>query len=120
MILVDSSIWIDHFRKAEPKLVELLGKEAVVVHPYVLGELACGTLRQRKEIISLLHALPQALKVDDDEILFFIEERRLFGRGIGLIDIHLLASCLIGEHQLWTKDRRLKAIAGTMQIAFRV
>ena len=118
MILVDSSVWIDHFRKAEPRLVELLENEAVAVHPFVLGELACGSLKQRKEIISLLHDLPEAPKTEDDELLFFIEERRLSGRGIGLIDVHLLASCLIGSHQLWTKDKRLKAIAGTVRVAF--
>lgn len=119
MILVDTSVWIDHFRKSDARLVGLLEKEEVIVHPFVLGELACGNLKQRKEVISLLHALPSAPRVEDDEILFFIEERKLSGHGVGLIDIHLLASSLIGRHKFWTKDKRLKAIAGTMKVAFR-
>ena len=116
MILVDTSIWIDHFQKSSPKLVHLLEEQQVVVHPFVIGELACGNLKRRKEIISLLHALPSTVRADDDEVLFFIERHNLMGRGIGLIDIHLLASCLLSDCRLWTKDKRLLAAAKDMDI----
>ena len=88
MVLVDTSVWIDHFRKSNRLLSSLLETEAVGIHPFVLGELACGNLHNRKEIIALLHALPFVTKADDDELLFFIERHALMGRGIGLIDIH--------------------------------
>ena len=118
MVLVDTSIWIDHLRKSNRKLSSLLDSEEVIIHPFVLGELACGNLHNRKEIIALLHALPFVSKVDDDELLFFIERHFLMGRGVGLIDIHLLASCHLDSCLLWTRDRRLKTIAGEMKIEF--
>ena len=118
MVLVDTSIWIDHFRKASGRLVSLLEAEEVVLHTFVLGELACGNLSNRKEIIALLHALPDATKVEDDELLLFIERRRLMGRGIGLIDLHILASCCIDSCLLWTRDKRLRVVAKEMNIDF--
>jgi len=111
VILVDTSVWIDHFRKPSSRLAELLNDEIVLVHPLVIGEIACGNLKNRAEIIALLQALPQASKVDDEEILFFIERHNLNGRGVGFIDVHLLASCLLDQSFLWTVDKRLKAIA---------
>ena len=104
MVLVDTSIWIDHFRKANGTLASLLEAEAVVIHPFVLGELACGNLSNRKEIIALLHALPSASKAEDDEILLFIERHHLMGCGIGLMDVHLLASCALDVRLLLTRD----------------
>ncbi|MDA3874034.1 MAG: PIN domain-containing protein [Kiritimatiellae bacterium] len=118
MILVDTSIWIDHFRKISPPLVAQLDAEEVAIHPFVLGELACGNLKNRREIIALLHALPHVTKVRDDEILLFVEQKALMGRGIGLIDIHLLATCLLDRCTLWTRNRRLRALAGEIGIAF--
>ena len=118
MILVDSSVWIDHFRRSSSRLVALLEAEEVCTHPFVIGELACGNLKNRKEIIALLHSLPGVQKADDDEILFFIERHCLNGRGVGLIDLHLLASCLIERCFLWTADKRLRTIAEEMKIAF--
>jgi predicted nucleic acid-binding protein len=118
VVLVDTSVWIDHLRKSSRALSSLLEQEEVVLHPYVLGELACGNLGNRKEIIALLHALPVVSKADDDEILFFIERHALMGRGVGLIDMHLLASCMVGSCLLWTRDRRLKTIAEEMKIKF--
>lgn len=117
MILADTSIWGDHFRKTSRKLVGLLETEDVVIHPFVLGELACGNLANRKEIITLLHALPHVTKVDDDELLLFIEHHRLMARGIGLVDAHILASCRIDTCLLWTRDKRLHALASEMKIA---
>ncbi|MCC5850445.1 MAG: VapC toxin family PIN domain ribonuclease [Verrucomicrobia bacterium] len=119
MILVDTSIWIDHFRKTSPNLVGKLKSEQVVMHDFVLGELACGNLTNRKEIIALLHALPHVNKIQDDEILLFVEQHALMGRGIGLIDIHLLASSILDRCALWTRDKRLLGIAEEMGIAFR-
>ena len=116
MILVDSSVWMDHFRKPIKRLASLLDAEEVCIHPYVIGEIACGNLKNRKEIISLLHALPSVQKADDDEVLFFIERHGLNGRGVGLIDVHLLASCLIDRCHIWTADKRLRTVAEEMQI----
>ncbi len=118
MILVDTSVWIDHFRKPSKPLSALLEAEKVTMHSFVLGEIACGNLKNRKEIIALLHALPSAQKANDDEVLFFIERHKLNGRGIGLIDTHLLASCFIDKHRLWTADKRLLAVAEEMDISF--
>ena len=116
MILVDSSVWMDHFRNPSRRLVALLDAEEACTHPFVIGEVACGNLKNRKEIIALLHALPGVHRADDDEILFFIERQRLNGRGVGLIDIHLLASCLTDHCYLWTADKRLQAVAHQLQI----
>jgi len=110
VILVDSSVWIDHFRKPSSRLVELLNEENVFVHPLVIGEIACGNLKNRTEIIALLHALPLTKKV------FFIEQHKLHGRGVGLIDVHLLASCLLDQIFLWTVDKRLEAIAKQLRV----
>ncbi len=111
MILVDTSVWIDHLRSGNAKLSALLNEGDVAIHPFIIGELACGNLKNRKEIISLLHALPHITKADDDEVLFFIEKHTLMGLGIGLIDCHLLASCKLGKAQLLTKDKRLQNAA---------
>jgi len=115
---VDTSIWIDHFRKASGKLASLLEAEEVAIHPFIIGELACGNLSNRKEIIALLHALPHVPKVEDDEVLLFLQRHALMGRGVGLIDVHLLASCLLDGCPLWTKDKRLRNMADEMEIAF--
>jgi len=111
MVLVDTSVWIDHLRKTSSRLAGLLDDGEVAIHPFVIGELACGNLANRKEILSLLHSLPAVQRVEDDEILFFIEQHSLAGRGLGLIDVHLLASSKMSEHPLWTKDKRLTAAA---------
>jgi predicted nucleic acid-binding protein len=94
----------------------LLEREEGCIHPFVIGEVACGNLKNRKEIIALLHALPGVQKADDDEILFFIERHHLNGRGVGLIDIHLLAACLMSGCSLWTADKRLQTVARELHI----
>jgi predicted nucleic acid-binding protein len=111
MVLVDTSVWIDHLRVGDRKLVRLLEDGEVGVHPLVIGELACGNLRNRREILALLADLPSVERVSDEEVLFFIERHRLSGRGLGLVDVHLLASCAAGEVALWTKDARLMKVA---------
>jgi predicted nucleic acid-binding protein len=118
VVLVDTSVWVDHFRVASGSLASLLEMDEVAVHPFVLGELACGNLANRKEIIALLHALPPVNKVEDDELLLFMERHALMGRGVGLIDVHLLASCHLDGCRLWTKDKRLQALSTEMEIEF--
>ncbi|MEO2048778.1 MAG: type II toxin-antitoxin system VapC family toxin [Pirellulales bacterium] len=116
MILVDSSVWIDHFRSSNGRLVALLESEQVLMHPFVLGEVACGNLQSREEILKLMHALPSVCQAENDEVRILIERHQLHGRGVGLIDVHLLASCLIDHCTLWTNDKRLKTIAAELHI----
>jgi predicted nucleic acid-binding protein len=118
VILVDTSVWIDHFRSRSGLLVKLLDQQRVLLHPFVLGEIACGNLKQRQEIISLLHALPTLQSAGHDDILYFIDHHNLMGRGVGLIDVHLLASCLMQRCLLWTADKRLKAVSQELDTAF--
>lgn len=119
MVLVDTSVWIDHFKKADVQLRELLLDEKVVTHPFVMGELACGNLKNRVEIFSLLKALPQSRVVEHDEVLQFIENKRLMGRGIGLVDMHLLASTVLTKVRLWTADKRLRAISTRLDLLYK-
>jgi len=120
MILVDTSVWIDHLRAGEPALARLLEAGSVLSHPFVIGELACGNLRQRAAILSLLKDLPPARVASDDEALLFIETHTLMGRGIGYIDVHLLAATALTEvSMLWTRDSRLKAAAEALGLAWQ-
>ena len=120
MILVDSSVWIDHLRAGEPALLELLNTGRVLVHPFVIGELACGNLKNRKAVLSLLQDLPAAPVATDEEVLFFIERQGLMGRGIGYVDVHLLSAVFMtGTGRLWTRDRRLRAVAESMRLVFK-
>lgn len=111
MILADTSVWINHFHSRSDRLCRLLEEDRVLVHPFVIGELACGRLRNRAEALSHLQALPQAPKADDGEVLHFIEAHDLAGKGLGLIDTHLLASAHLAHCRLWTADRRLRRVA---------
>ena len=112
MILVDTSVWVDHLRRADAALADLLERGAVLMHPFVVGEIACGSLARRAAVLELLQHLPMAEVADTDEILSFIDRRGLHGQGIGLIDIHLLAStALTAGARLWTRDKRLRAAA---------
>jgi predicted nucleic acid-binding protein len=118
MILVDTSVWIDHLRKGNSRLISLLSNAAVLTHPFVIGELACGNLKNRRRILSLLGNLPTSKMAGDKEVLFFIERNDLMGRGIGYIDMHLLASAsLSGGTGIWTNDRRLKEVAVQLGLA---
>ena len=119
MVLVDTSVWIDHLRKNDQHLRLLLIDGEVVCHPLIIGELVCGNLKNRKEIISLLQALPMAPEIDFEEYLYFVEEHNLFGKGIGYIDIQLLASAKLSQTSLWTLDKRLKAIAVDFGINYK-
>ena len=118
MILVDTYVWIDHLRRGESKLAAALAEEQVLTHPFVIGELACGNLKNRTEVIPLLQRLPQAAVAADAEVLGFIERRGLIGRGIGYLDTHLLASAALSAAKLWTRDKRLAAVATTLELDF--
>jgi len=117
VILVDTSVWIDHLRSGDEQLTALLNSNQVMGHPFVLGELACGNLQNRAEFLVLMADLPQAVTASDTEVLFFIEQHELMGRGIGFVDVHLLASVsLTGAARLWTRDQRLATLAGELGI----
>lgn len=119
MILVDTSVWIDHLRKGTPPLAAALEQGSVLMHPFVLGELACGNLKNRREVLRLLGDLPGAPLATDPEVLDLIERHALMGRGMGYIDAHLLASvALAGTARLWTRDKRLAAVAADLQFAY--
>jgi len=119
VILVDTSVWIDHLRSGEPKLATALEGGRVLMHPHVIGELACGNLENREELLKLLGDLPAAPTATDSEVLGLIERRALMGRGIGYVDVHLLASAALSDvGRLWTRDRRLAAAAKEMELAF--
>ena len=119
MILVDTSVWVDHLRGGAPALAAALEQGSVLMHPFVLGELACGDLKNRGEVLRLLGELPGAQMAMDSEALDFIERRALMGRGMGYIDVHLLASvALSGTARLWTRDKRLAAVAADVGLAY--
>ena len=116
MILVDTSVWIDHLRRGDRELEKLLGEGVVLCHPFVIGELACGNLKNRDEILSLLAALPASAVASHEEGLHVVAHRKLTGKGLGWIDIHLLASALLSKCTLWTKDKALGAVARSLKI----
>lgn len=118
MVLVDTSIWVEHFRYGHNRLVELLDEGRVLIHPFVIGELACGNIRNRDEILALLRALPASAVADIEEVIVFIDTRRLMGKGLGYVDVHLLASATLSNVCLWTKDKPLAVAAAEMDIGF--
>ncbi|MBW2428990.1 MAG: type II toxin-antitoxin system VapC family toxin [Deltaproteobacteria bacterium] len=119
MVLVDTSIWVTHLRQGSRQLESLLMDAEVMCHPFIIGELACGNLRNRSEIISLLQSLPMVPTIEFDEFLFFIDKNRLMGKSIGFVDVHLLASAQLTGIPLWTADKRLKSSADQLKLAFK-
>lgn len=117
-VLVDTSVWIDFLSKKEPTMKKLLVENRVSIHPFIIGEIACGSLKNRVEILSLLQSLPQIQISQHEEVLFMLETRKLFGKGVGWVDLHLLSAALIAEMPLWTKDKRLHAISKECQAAY--
>jgi predicted nucleic acid-binding protein len=111
VILVDTSVWVEHLRRGLPRLATLLQDGKVLIHPWVIGELACGNLRNRGDVLELLQGLPAAVVASDSEVLLLIEREQLMGLGIGYVDAHLLASAKLSHTKLWTQDRRLAALA---------
>lgn len=115
MILVDSSVWVDHFRRTDHRLVRLLEAGEVFTHPLIIGELACGNLASRHTTLELLHALPKADEASTDEVLTLIERGRLHGTGLGVVDVHLLAAMLLSDAELWTRDHSLAKAAARLR-----
>lgn len=121
MILVDTSVWIDHLRAGDAVLAELLDDGQVLSHPFVVGELALGNLHQRESVLADLLELPRAFVASDNEVLHFIQREGLFGIGIGYLDAHLLAATRLTQGaSLWTRDKRLSAAAERLSLAARV
>ncbi len=118
MILVDTSVWVDHLRRGDAQLVALLEANAVVMHPFVVGEIACGSLTDRSMTLDLLQHLPSAVVAEADEILGYIESKKLYGKGIGYVDVHLLASVALAGIKLWTRDKRLREVAQDLGYAW--
>jgi predicted nucleic acid-binding protein len=114
MILVDTSVWVDHFRRGNARLRDLLNNNEVLTHPFIVGELACGGIKNRAEILSLLNELPLAVVADHQEVMKLIETRRLYGKGLGLIDAHLIASALLTKVDLMTLDKVLAKLLPTL------
>jgi predicted nucleic acid-binding protein len=118
VILVDTSVWVEHLRSTSAILSALLDNCRILGHPFVLGELALGNLRQRDDILRVLRRLPQATSASHLEVLRLIDREALYGRGIGYVDAHLLAAArLTAGSKLWTRTRRLQAVAGQLGLA---
>ncbi len=120
MVLVDTSVWVSYLRDGDSHLETLLNDGDVVCHPFIIGELACGNIKNRTEILSLLGSLPVVQIADHEEILTFIESKRLMRKGLGYIDIHLLASSILSDVSFWTCDKKLKEMAIELGINFKV
>jgi len=118
MILVDTSIWVEHLRKGIPELASLLNKTEIVCHPFIIGELSCGNLKNRKQLLLLLKDLPQVIIAAHDEVLTLIESRNLMGHGVGWVDSHLLASALLSNCPLWTADKKLRSLAAALGVLY--
>jgi len=120
MLLADTSVWVQHFRQGEPVLASHLADGLVLMHPFVSGELACGNLKSRRTVLSDLHALPSAHLASNAEVLQLIEGRRLWGRGLGWVDVHLLASALLSHCGFWTLDKKLADAAANLGLTSRL
>ena len=118
MILVDTSVWVDHLRRGDTVLAELLDAGEVAAHPFVVGELMCGSLRPRSDVVRLLNELPAATTATHDEVMHFIAAHRLAGRGIGYVDVHLLAAAAMDGLLVWTRDKSLDAVAARLGLGF--
>ena len=119
-ILVDTSVWIKHLREGDQNLIRLLGQGLVASHPFIIGELACGGIKNRHEIISLLTDLPSTEILDHSDIMEFIENRKIMNKGIGYIDVHLLGSALVSDTPLWTFDKALRKVAIQLSIEYDI
>jgi predicted nucleic acid-binding protein len=118
VVLVDTSVWVKHLRDGETGLDVLLENGEVVCHPFIIGELACGNLKNRREILSLMSALPLAVQAEDEEVMRFIDIHHLMGQGLGYIDMHLLTSALLAHVPLWTLDNKLRKVYSKINPAF--
>jgi len=117
MILVDTSVWIDHLRSGNNRLKALLEADQVVIHPLIIGELACGSIRNRTEVFALLKELPTTTIAQHDEVLQFVDQQKLYGRGLGWIDAHLLAAARLDHLSIWTLDKPLAKVAHSIGVS---
>ena len=117
MVLVDTSVWVEHLRHGAIGLKDRLHEGGVCCHPFIIGELACGNLKRRSLLRSLLQALPQAIWAEAEEVMQFMENYSLMGKGLGYIDMHLLASARLTRVPLWTLDQKLSEVAGKLGLA---
>ena len=118
-ILVDTSVWVDHLRDKDEQLVSLLKRNQVLMHPMIRGELACGCLHNRDQILNLLNNLPRISEATHDEALYCLERHKLMGKGIGFVDLHLLASTFLAKNTLlWTRDRRLHKLSQALNLCW--
>jgi len=118
MVLVDTSVWVSHLRVGNVGLEKLLNDGEVVCHPFIIGEIACGNLKNRREILIHLQSLPKTILAEDAEVLEFIENHQLMGKGLGYIDIHLIAAAVLTDVPLWTFDKTLDKITGKIGINY--
>lgn len=118
MILVDTSVWVSHLRAGNEELIALLNNGEVMCHPFIVGELACGNIKNRTAILSLLQLLPMAVQVENEEVLQFIEGNSLMGKGLGYVDIHLSASAVLSGVPIWTLDKNLSKIIEKLNIGY--
>ena len=118
MVLVDTSVWVAHLQGGKAGLELLLNDGDAICHPFIIGELACGNLKNRSEILSLLQSLPTASHVEHEEVMQFMENHRLMGKGLGYVDMHLLASALLSKTPLWTYDKKLNEAALKLGLKF--
>ena len=119
MVLVDTSVWVTHLRQGNTQFGALLNEGTVVCHPFIIGELACGAMKNRVQILSLLQSLPMAKTAEHGEVLQFIEHNRLMGKGLGYVDVHLLASAVLTGVPLWTLDRKLQQSSAKLRIDYK-
>lgn len=119
MILVDTSLWIEHFRHVNSPILNLLENHSLCIHAWVIGELACGNFKNREKILFLLNGLPRLPTASEEQVLSFIERYQLMGCGIGYIDAHLLTATALNTVQLWTIDKRLKIIAEKLHLSYQ-
>jgi predicted nucleic acid-binding protein len=118
MVLVDTSVWISHLRDGNIELASLLNDAKVICHPFIIGEIACGNIKNRTEILSLLKNLPQTAQMNHEEVLYFIDKYQLMGKGLGYMDIHLCASAKITGIPIWTLDKRLDEINKKLHLRY--
>jgi predicted nucleic acid-binding protein len=119
MVLVDTSVWINHLGENNPELARLLNRGQVLCHPFIIGELACGNMKNRSEILSLLSALPPPIQAEHEEVMHFIENNKLMGKGLGFIDFHLAVSAYLTGVSLWTLDKKLQKVLKDLGIDHR-
>lgn len=119
MVLVDTSVWVSHLRDGNTELADLLNNDSVLCHPFIVGELACGNLKDRSVILSFFQLLPMSIEAEHDEVLSFIENNRLMGKGIGYVDANLIASALLTDVPIWTLDKKLAQVAAGLHIKYK-